>query len=515
MALPTKPTSPSGILTWLLPAMVVAAVACADSKLSSTGPESVSGDGVASDAGPDGTGDGPDTDRVDVGFDVDTEEADGAVDTRPGGVFLDPCEEDADCVSNYCIQYEESRVCTERCSATSCAEGWVCRLLDNSGADAIRICVPAPDDLCRLCESNIECGGLADACVSVDNHWVCARDCEETGVCPEGYVCATATDRSETLSRQCVPETGVCSCSPSEDGESRPCVQVNEWGICEGVEVCNGAEGWSRCSAPFPSEEICDGLDNDCDGLRDERMDPRPCTSTPNPLGTCEGTERCEGEDGWVCDAKPASIEVCDGLDNDCNGIADDGLCFDGNPCTLDVCDPDGDDCTFVPRMGDCDDLDVCTRNDICRDGVCVGSPISCDDGNQCTVDTCDPATGCHWTNADGTPCETGNLCTNDTCQGGVCAPGPPVSCGSDDECRVASCDPATGCTTEPLTGNRCNDGDDCTVDNRCSNGFCDEGRPFCEGHSCEDCSRTWGAIGDICVENFLGLGPACFCLCF
>jgi hypothetical protein len=65
-----------------------------------------------------------------------------------------------------------------------------------------------------------------------------------------------------------------------------------------------------------------------------------------------------------------------------------------GNPCTTDRCDP-ADGCRHAVTIGPCDDGDACTGADTCRDGVCTGGPIGCDDGNACTLDACDPAAGC------------------------------------------------------------------------------------------------------------------------
>ncbi len=61
--------------------------------------------------------------------------------------------------------------------------------------------------------------------------------------------------------------------------------------------------------------------------------------------------------------------------------------CDDGNPCTLDSCDP-ASGCVHTPV--NCDDGQVCT-NDSCdpASGQCVHTPVNCDDGNSCTDDSC------------------------------------------------------------------------------------------------------------------------------
>jgi hypothetical protein len=432
------------------------------------------------------------------------------------GEFGWPCEEDADCNSNFCVPDEGALICTELCAEDTCPEGWTCRFFVNAGGDGVRVCLPNEDTLCVGCDSSLDCGGQANACVRRAGQTFCGTGCERSSDCPEAYACETVTDVEGRSARQCIPASGSCTCPPEAVGDSRACVRVSEWGVCEGVEVCQSGAGWSDCTAFTPTEEICDGVDNDCDGSVDEDLVPRPCDGPLNAVGQCTGTETCEGAAGWSCDAPTAAIEICDGLDNDCNGIPDDGLCFDGNPCTTDICDPEGG-CSYRPRAGECDDGNLCTTGDRCTEGACVGGPVDCNDGNVCTNDRCDPFEGCVRDPLSGGACETGNLCTNDVCRDGACTSGGNVNCGTPDQCLAPTCDPATGCSTERLSGIRCDDDDRCTVTDECANGSC-IGVDYCLGQPCtnEECSGEEYslAIGLGCIAIIPFLPPQCPCLC-
>jgi hypothetical protein len=120
--------------------------------------------------------------------------------------------------------------------------------------------------------------------------------------------------------------------------------------------------------------ERCDGLDNDCDGDTDEGC---PCTddatqSCGSDRGECTaGTQTCENGNWGACEgAEGPAAEVCDGKDNDCDGIRDNGfgeigaLCATSAHCPGRVtCSSDGAASTCAvdeARFGDevCDDLD-------------------------------------------------------------------------------------------------------------------------------------------------------------
>lgn len=84
-------------------------------------------------------------------------------------------------------------------------------------------------------------------------------------------------------------------------------------------------------------DETCDLLDNDCSGAVDD-IPPKVCYA-PSALGACPGKLTCtEGQ--TFCDAKEPELEVCDGVDNNCNWSIDEGCsCLDGatQPCGSDV----------------------------------------------------------------------------------------------------------------------------------------------------------------------------------
>jgi len=145
------------------------------------------------------------------------------------------------------------------------------------------------------------------------------------------------------------------SCVP---GGTSPDLKYYEVSQCRfGTTACT--DGELTCEGFIgPSEEVCDGVDNDCDGVVDNDLGGEDCVpegTSPNLIysgnsqckkGTsacAEGDMRCEGFVG-------PSEEVCDGIDNDCDGIVDnpdDGACAQ---------DPDGG--TGDPDGGSVDPTD-------------------------------------------------------------------------------------------------------------------------------------------------------------
>jgi len=118
--------------------------------------------------------------------------------------------------------------------------------------------------------------------------------------------------------------------------------------------------------------------------------------------------------------------------------------CDDGEQCTADTCDPVLG-CINAPLAGACHDDDPCTINDACAGGTCVGAPRDCNlEAPICNFGQCISALGgCQFSPmSDGASCDDGDVCTRwDECQSGVCVGGPADGC-IDVELR-----PPTGVT--------------------------------------------------------------------
>jgi formylglycine-generating enzyme required for sulfatase activity len=152
-------------------------------------------------------------------------------------------------------------------------------------------------------------------------------------------------------------------------------------------------------------------------------------------------------------------IPDCDGRecgDDGCGGTcwASDGdECSDGDSCTTDSCGDGKCQHEGLPDGSECEDDEPCWLGDSCLSGVCESGEVlnTCDDGNDCTEDSCKPQVGCkNVVKEDGTECTDNSVCTmGDICSGGVCVVGPPMECGDVYPCTADLCDPQMGCTND------------------------------------------------------------------
>ena len=162
--------------------------------------------------------------------------------------------------------------------------------------------------------------------------------------------CQACLDDDRLVPLECRPgERQLCDHDGAILTSLNPDDPPKKSGVCKyGVRTCS-FDGWSECTgAVGPSEEICDGLDNDCNGAIDNSFPEQHqlCGFVEDAdygVGICTpGVMKCDNG-GLYCDGHVGpSEEVCDGLDNNCDGSVDEGVanttaivCYDGPDGTM------------------------------------------------------------------------------------------------------------------------------------------------------------------------------------
>ncbi|MGB0648096.1 MAG: right-handed parallel beta-helix repeat-containing protein, partial [Bradymonadia bacterium] len=163
----------------------------------------------------------------------------------------------------------------------------------------------------------------ADPDVSLDTGMT--ADMDETPDLSLGGDMTTPVDMGETIPE---PDMMMTSCTA---GETRECGTAV--GLCEtGTTSCDENGEWSTtCDGSVgPTDEVCDGLDNDCDGTADEGNPEGGDECVTGHAGLCAmGTLNCGDLGRLECQptVAPGAIEeVCNGQDDDCDGDVDNGI---------------------------------------------------------------------------------------------------------------------------------------------------------------------------------------------
>ncbi|HYC00794.1 MAG TPA: hypothetical protein VEC57_16795 [Candidatus Limnocylindrales bacterium] len=263
--------------------------------------------------------------------------------------------------------------------------------------------------------------------------------------------------------------------------------EIDETETCDDGNTQNGDGCSSDCqnenciaqTPGYPAIPLCSD-DNGCT--------TDTCNTALNG-GTCQHSAGCN-------DAIDCTTDVCVG--DACVFTPADSACVDDNPCTDGVCNAQTG-CSFVPNNDSCDDLDFCTVGDTCSNSQCGGLPRSCEDGIDCTVDTCDESadecvsTPSHDECSDGVFCDGAEVCDVEA----GCIEGDPVDCTiENDQCNEGVCNEATdSCDPDPINeGENCDDGSFCTVNDTCQSGVC--------AGVARDCADSIACTIDSCDEE-------------
>jgi streptogramin lyase len=349
----------------------------------------------------------------------------------------------------------------------------------------IRVCVDADWTECNHGEPAAEvCDGVDNNCDGVVDEGV-SNACGGCGP-PPPELCGNFQDDD---CNGLVDELAECTCTGRTN---QPCYsgppRTLGYGVCiGGIAICEEDRFAACLGEVLPTAEICDGLDNDCDGLVDEGL--------ANSCGECGAAE---------------PVEVCDGVDNDCDGTVDEGL---ANRCGL--CNADSLEEVCADGLdNDCDGQvdEACS----CQEGAptCWTAAASqrgvgvCADGTR----SCDEFTGEFWTECAGAVLPTPEICDglDNDCDGqvdesssgcSVCGAADEICDGIDNDCDGQVDEflrnPCGQCRAEipeeSACGSLCCDG----IDNDCD-GLVDEGLVNICGQCGSPCfSKVWTQTPD------------------
>ncbi|MSP91374.1 MAG: hypothetical protein EXR79_06170 [Myxococcales bacterium] len=473
------------------------------------------------------------------------------------------------CVAAFCDPASHQCATKPAAAGAACASGDPC--VATAACDALQVCQPVS---AIACDDGVAC--TTDDCASGSG---CTHGVGSDGtVCDDGYAC---TGKDACLGGLCVGSAGCddgdpCTadlCAAGQPGA--PCTYnpLPDFALCDDGNACSVSTQCSggKCKGGFLidcddgnacTQDSCDGstwaartptgpCQHGAFGPAAACSDGNPCTQGDH----CEG-QACKGAAGACACSKPAD---CADDANLCNGVPQcvNGQCLPdpasvvacpaaSGPCVTAVCVPGTGTCTekaIVPAAGEkvpCSDGNACTVGDACvTGGKCSGgaAPV-CADGNPCTQDSCDPATGCQnvpWPASAAIPCNDDNVCTfGDQCSAGACVPGKnacqcqaTADCAAGDDsnpcngglqCVKGACVPDGKGVTCPVTGDSCTmntcdpkstlcvasvlpDGQTCGSSTACtSGGQCKAGA--CQGAAATTCDDANPCTKDACTAQ-------------
>jgi len=421
------------------------------------------------------------------------------------------------------------RVCNAACTLELCAApAETCNAVDddcNGAADDIFACVRDASEPCttacgsasiRTCLADCtwgSCGTPTEVCNGIDDDCDGTPDNGFSCVSGTSTPCATSCDPAGTMTGAVTCDATTCepgACTPPAEGctgrdddcdglidESAECMA----GTVQACTTACGSTGTQTCSAScifdacVPPAEVCNGVDDNCDGRIDETFTCVPSATRDCTTGcSTMGTQTCQSDCSWGTCAPPA--EACNGTDDDCDMMCDEtftccagesGSCMTScgttgsrtcsGACGWNVCSPPAEVCNGVDD--DC--------NTACDDGpgmaCCAGSTGSCT--TSCgSTGTRECAADCSW---------------------GACTVPDEICNGVDDNCDTVidegfACSPdaVTSCTTSCGSTGTSTCGSDCTV------GACVPPTELCNGvddncdsvvdEGCGSCASCGGA---------------------
>jgi len=386
-----------------------------------------------------------------------------------------PVAESCNAIDDDCNGMVDDGLANATCGAGACF-----RSVPSCVGGVAQPCTPG-NPAAELCNSvDDDCDGTVDdgnpgggAACSTGQPGVCAAgtvQCSGGALGCAGNVMPSA-ERCNGLDDDC--DVSVDEGNP----EGGAACSTGQAGVCAaGTLTCSG--GMLSCARNAnPSLEVCNGLDDNCAGGVDEGNPGGGASCMTGQAGVCAaGTMICTGGAVQCVRNLAPSAEVCDGLDNDCNDGVDEGNPGGGAACSTGqagVCGAGTVSCVGGTL--------TCVRNVAPAPEVCNGLDDNCAGG----VDEGNPGGGAGCSTGQSGVCAQGTM----TCAAGMlsCArnvnPSAEVCNGLDDDCD------ATTDEGSPGGGAACSTG---------QAGVCAPGTATCTGGSVQ-CIRNVNPSAEVC----------------
>lgn len=185
---------------------------------------------------------------------------------------------------------------------------------------------------------------------------------------------ASATTSGSTSSSKSATSAGSTSSTsgnggaggqpPCIDGQTAPC--GSNVGQCkQGVATC-AKNAWGPCVGEIgPTMEVCNGLDDNCDGQVDEGFGLGQACDGPDTDLCLDDVMTCNG-----CSLGANNLETCNGVDDNCNGIID-------ADCDTGDCQPSLMVTSSIPSNPSCIDFTVTIGSSGVIEYPCAGGMVT------------------------------------------------------------------------------------------------------------------------------------------